>query len=111
MVHADNLDRWLILATPNGGLPGSDASDDGGSAANKDIYGTKDAGRRFYLKFRKTALDFGMRECKTMNSLYYVANDKGQIVLLIAAHVDDVVKVCVPEYEHILDKFFSHLEV
>ena len=52
-----------------------------------------------------------MRECKAMKSLYYVANDKEEIVFLMSAHVDNVISVCVPEYEHILDKFLSNIEV
>ena len=46
-----------------------------------------------------------MRDCGTIKSLYDMANEKGQILLLMTAHVDDVISVCVPDYEHILDKF------
>ena len=59
------------------------------------------------MKFRKSAIKSRMHECRTMKSLYYVANDKGQIVLLMAANVDDVISVFVPEHEYVLHKF-SH---
>ena len=109
--NAENLDRLSILATPKGGLPGLDASRNAVFAANKFLHGTKDAGRRFYLKVRKAAIESGMRACKTMKSSYYVANDKGQIVLLMAAHVDDAISVRIPEYKHILDTFLLNFEV
>ena len=52
---------------------------------------------------QKAAIESGMRDCKTMKTLIDVPNDNGHIVLLMAAHVGDVISVCVPEYERILE--------
>ena len=83
----------------------------GALRANNPMYSTKDAGRRFYLKVRRAAVEAGMKECKTMKSLYSVANHEGRLVPSMAAHIDGVISVCDPAFEHILDKSTSNFEI
>ena len=58
-------------------------------AARVPIYGTKDAGRQFYKKFRQVATAAGLVECRTYKSLYYLTVD-GDLKALLGAHVDDL---------------------
>eukprot|EP00973_Karenia_brevis_P061705 8581757-Karenia_brevis.AAC.1 len=46
-----------------------------------------------------------MTESRTMKGLHYVSNEEGRCVLFMAAHVDDVISVCEPAYQHILGVF------
>eukprot|EP00973_Karenia_brevis_P086240 11959997-Karenia_brevis.AAC.1 len=72
-----------ILKSPAGGPPRVDSSKYGAAAADKPIYGAKDAGRRLYLTVRQKAIASGMTESKTMKSLYYVCNEAGKCVLFM----------------------------
>ena len=46
-LQGEHMDRLLLLRRPRGGLPGEGEHDDM-LAANVPVYGTGDAGRRFY---------------------------------------------------------------
>ena len=77
------------MKPPRGGLP--DEHGDYVLAMNKPIYGTKDAGRRFYKTFRQRALAEGLQECKLCRSVYTYREAKtGRIVVLAVTHVDDI---------------------
>ena len=81
-------------------------------AMSKPIYGTKDAGRRFYKTFRRRALAEGLVECKLCRSMYAFRDKSGRIVILAGAHVDDILWAAEPKYEHILlDQLFQHFEI
>ena len=79
-------------------------------AARVPIYGTKDAGRQFYKKFRKTAIAAGFTECKSLGSLYYFEVD-GQLKALLGAHVDDLMWCCCEGYEYLMDDVLSHFDL
>ncbi len=99
------MDRLLLMKPPRGGLPGEEG--DYALAMDKPIYGTKDASRRFYKTFRRRALAEGLVECKLCRSLYTYRDQKGRIVILAGAHVDDILWAAEPEYEHLMvDKLF-----
>ena len=71
-------------------------------AARLPIYGTKDAGRRFYKKFRHVAVKCGLTECKQLKSLYFMQED-GDIKVMLGAHVDDLMWACKPGYEKAIE--------
>ena len=64
-------------------------------AAGKPIDGASGAGRKFYLERRRAALKWGFEESELMKSLY-VYRENGQIVSLMAVHVDDILWATVP---------------
>ena len=98
------------MKLPRGGLPDGDG--DYVLAMNKPIYGTKDAGRRFYKTFRRRAIAEGLPECKLCRSLYVYRDKKGKIVIMAGAHVDDILWAAEPEYEHLLtDHVFKHFQL
>ena len=83
------MDRALLKKPPKGGLPG-EGDNDYALAMNKPIYGTKDAGRRFYKTFRRRALAEGLVERTLCRSMYTYRDSKGRNVIMAGAHVDDI---------------------
>ena len=59
-------------------------------ASNLPVYGTGDAGRRFYKAFRALALASGVTDNRIMKSLYAYSKD-GEIMVTLGTHVDDLV--------------------
>ena len=108
--NAEPLDRLMLLRPPRGGLPGIE-KDKYAVAARLPIYGTKDAGRQFYKKFRYVATsEVKLKECRKLKSLYSYAED-GDIQFMLAAHVDDLMWVAKPGYEYLADQILSHFEI
>ena len=108
--NAEALDRLLLLRLPNGGLPGMDNSKKYAIAARVPIYGTQDAGRQFYKKFRKVATTAGWTECRSLKSFYYLQVD-GDLKVILAAHVDDLIWACEEGYESEVEKIFGCFEI
>jgi len=106
--NADPMDRLMLLKPPRGGIP--DQDNDIAIAANKPIYGTKDAGRRFYKTFRRIALEQGLKGSRFMKSLYYLTVD-GKVMVMMAAHVDDLLWAAMPGYEDYIPKFLANFEI
>ena len=104
------LDRLLLLGAPRGGIPGEEGDENHAIASNLPVYGTGDAGRRFYKAFRSKAVIAGLTECVLMKSLYSYSVD-GKIQVLLAAHVDDLLYIAMPEYEHIVKNLLAEFEV
>ena len=75
-------------------------------AANVPIYGTGDAGSRFYKAFRAAAIAAGFKECTLVRSLYVYEID-GDINVLMGAHVDDDLWAANPGYEFVVDKLLQ----
>ena len=74
------------------------------------MYGTGDAGRRFYKSFRDKALGAGLVENCIMKSLYsYSLN--GEIKVILAAHVDDLLYTSDPDCSYIIDDLLKRFEV
>ena len=66
--QGEKMDRLLLLRPPRSGLPDEDG--DFMLAANVPIYGTGDAGRKFYKGFRAQAIAMGLRERRFARSCY-----------------------------------------
>ena len=78
---------------------------------NKPVYGTKDAGRSFYKTLRRVAVAAGLQESRLCRSLYAYRKD-GRVVLLLGAHVDDIIWAAEKEHDTLVTKnLFKHFEV
>ena len=111
---ADPLDRLILMNPPRGGIPEMQGKGPYKIAANKPVYGTKDAGRRFYKTFRKRALEQGLVEARLCRSLYAYYKDTGktELVILAGAHVDDIMWAADPTYEHIItEHLFKYFQL
>ena len=97
--QSDSLDRVLLLKPPKGGIPDPDYADgETMILARVPIYGTQDAGRKFWQRLRKVIVDHGFRENKIARALYHIEVD-GVIMGVLVTHVDDLCWAVRPEYE------------
>ena len=103
------MDRLLLLWPPKGGLPG-EGDDKYALASNLPVYGTGDAGRRFYKAFRAAAISAGLVENEVMKSLYAFSLD-GDIKVIVGTHVDDLLYAMKPEYEYIMTNLLEMFEI
>ena len=109
--QAENIDRLIMMKPPRGGIPGRDPEEHIRLVACKPIYGTEDAGRWFYKRFRKVATAPGrLTEARLMPGLYYHAVD-GDIKILCGTHVDDFVFAAKPGYRHIMQEILDEFEL
>ena len=97
---------------PRGGIPGLQEKHGYGYAiaANKPIYGTTDAGRRFYKTFRRVAAKIRLQESRYCKSLYSYVKD-GKIVILAGANVDDVMWAADPKYEYLIEQLLKEFQL
>lgn len=91
----------LLFKPPKGGLPGIDSSRKVAFAARVPIHGTRDAGRQFYKQISKSAVAAGLDECRSLKSFYFA--EGGEVKVMLAAHVDDLMWVCADGYEACVD--------
>jgi hypothetical protein len=76
--------------------------------ARVPIYGTQDAGRKFWKKFSFVIKDSGFRENKIAKAMYVIEVDQ-KVMGIMVTHVDDLCWAISPEYEdriqRVLDSF------
>ena len=78
--------------------------------ARVPIYGTKDAGRKFWKKLRRTFVDAGFRENRIYKALYSITNKDGKVVCLLGTHVDDILWANFPEVDHIITSVLAKFQ-
>ena len=105
---ADPIDRLLLLRPPKCGQPGEEGRY--ALARQKPIHGTKDAGRRFYKTLRRRAIEAGLKESRLCRSFNTCRVD-GRVVMMVGAHVDDILWAGEPEYEYIMTDLFKCFEL
>ena len=54
------------------------------------IYGTKDAGRAWYLHLKKHLLPLGWYASQLERCLFFLRNERGSLVAVLFVHVDDL---------------------
>ena len=107
--QSEQLDRLLLLKPPKGGVPDPDYADgETMILARVPIYGTQDAGRKFWQRFRKVIIANKFRECKIAKAMYVIEVD-GDIKAMLITHVDDLCFAVKPDHEkwmlNILEEF------
>ena len=81
------MSRVLSLRQPRSGLPG--LNPDERLLARVPVYGTQEAGRGFWKKFRRTLIAGVVRENRVLPAVYTLTVD-GQLRGIVATHVDDL---------------------
>ena len=104
------LDRVLLFRPPKGGLPGEDDSDGAMICARVPVYGTKDAGRGFWLRIREVILENGWKENPIMPAFYNLVVD-GKLRGCIATHVDDLMWWVDEGYESHIDGVLAAFKI
>ena len=95
----------MLFKQPPGCLPG--VPTEARILARVPVYGTKDAGRKFWKKLRKTFIEAGLKENHVMKALYSFCDADGELQIMCGTHVDDLIWAAKPEYEHMIRKVTS----
>ena len=103
------MDRLLLMWPPKGGLP-DEGDEKYALAANRPVYGTGDAGRRFYKAFREAAMNAGLVENEVMKSLFAYSLD-GDIKAICGTHMDDLLYAMKPDYKYIMMNLLEQFEI
>ena len=94
------MDRVLLLRPPKGGLPDPEYADgETMILARVPIYGTTDAGRKFWERLREVIVEAGFRENQISKALYSMTDKDGKVIALICTHLDDMLWAVKPEAE------------
>ena len=94
------MDRGLLIRPPKGGLPDPEYADgETMILARVPIYGTTDAGRKFWERLRGVIVEAGFRENQISKALYSFTDKHGKVIALICTHVDDMLWAAKPEEE------------
>ena len=108
--HGMVLDRLMLLRPPKGGLPDKNIPEGSMMLARVPIYGTRDAGRRFWAKLKKVLTDIGLHQNSQCKALFTYQED-GDIKVMIACHVDDLLYATKPGYESYIEKILEAFHV
>ena len=93
----------LLLRIPRDGTPGTSVQGGQLVLALVPIYGTKDAGRGLWRRVvRVCTEDAKLTENFVFSALCHMAVD-GRTVLMLGAHVDDLMYAVRPEYRYAID--------
>ena len=85
----------MLFKQPPGGLP--NVPHHYRMIARVPVYGTKDAGRKFWKKLRNTIIEKGLVENKIYHALYsYCDPETGELLALLGTHVDDILYCAAP---------------
>ena len=90
------MDRVLLYRIPRGGIPEEGIEEGAVIAARVPIYGTRDAGRNFWLKLQGVSNQNGFVLNKILPTLFTVRDDDGNIVAMMNSNVDDLLYGYVP---------------
>ena len=101
------LDR---LRPPRGALPDENIKSDAMMFARVPIYGTRDAGRRFWATLKKVLTGIGLHQ-KSQCKALFTSQEDGDIKVMIACHVDDLLYAVKPGYEHFTGKILEAFHV
>jgi len=102
-------DRVILYRIPKGGIPGEGIEEGSVIAARVPIYGTKDAGRGFWLRLKEVALDNGYSLNKILPTMFSLRDTDNKLVGVMSSNVDDLLYGNLPGHEKqmndILDTF------
>ena len=109
--QGEKLDRLLLLKPPSSGIPDPDSQDrETMILARVPIYGTQDAGRKCWTRFRKVIISNMFRENKVAKAMYVIEEDHDVKAMLIT-HVDDLCWAIKPGYEQHIESILKEFVV
>lgn len=101
-LQGSTLDRVLILSMPRGGIPGQ--TPNRYYVVSTTVYGTRDAPRGWYKRLDKTIKYHGLKELPYEPAAYSLSDSEGNVLGLVAIHVDDLIWTGTTELEGIMQK-------
>ena len=107
-LQGKEVDRVILYRIPKGGIPECGISEGTVIAARVPIYGTKDAGRGFWLRLKEVVLSHGYEVSRILPTLFSLRRD-GEMVGIMSSNVDDLLygskNGCEKAMENILKEF------
>ena len=97
------VDRLILYRIPRGGIPEEGIEEGTVIAARVPIYGTKDAGRGFWLKLKEAVIEQGY----TLNMILptmFTLRKESKIVSVLSSNVDDLLYGSLPGHEEAVQK-------
>ena len=88
-LQGNEVDRIILYRIPKGGIPEEGIEEGTIIAARVPIYGTKDAGRGFWLKLKEVVLSRGYKTNKILPTMFTLVKD-GKIRAVMSSNVDDL---------------------
>ena len=103
-------DRVILYRIPKGGIPEEGIEEGAVLAARVPIYGTKDAGRGFWLRLKEVAIEHGYTLNKILPTMFSLLID-GKIAGVMSSNVDDLLYGSLPGYEGAMDAILDTFSV
>eukprot|EP00973_Karenia_brevis_P073451 10205037-Karenia_brevis.AAC.1 len=103
------VERILLYRIPKGGIPECGVPDGAVIAARVPIYGTKDAGRGFWLRLTEVVTELSFKLNHILPTLFSVRDNEDKLIGIMTTNVDDLLYGCLSEaestFKKILDSF------
>ena len=103
-------DRVILYRIPKGGIPEEGVQEGDVIAARVPIYGTKDAGRGFWLRLKEVVTDKGYNLNRILPTMFTMI-DNSKIVGVMSSNVDDLLYGSLPGYEKAMDEILDTFSV
>ena len=103
-------DRIILYRIPKGGIPEEGIAEGDVLAARVPIYGTKDAGRGFWLRLKEVAEGAGYKLNKILPTMFAL-RDNEKIVGVMTSNVDDLLYGSLEGYEDSMKKILETFSV
>ena len=104
------VDRLILYRIPKGGIPEEGIEEGTVIAARVPIYGTKDAGRGFWLRLKEVVTEQGCVLNMILPTMFTL-REKGKIVSALSSNVDDLLYGSLPGYEKAIQKILDTFDV
>ena len=104
-------DRVILYRIPKGGIPAAGIAEGAVLAARVPIYGTKDAGRGFWLRLKEVVTEKGYHLNKILPTLFALRDDNEQIVSVMSSNVDDLLYGSLEGYEYAMEEILDTFSV
>ena len=103
-------DRVILYRIPKGGIPEAGVYEGDVLAARVPIYGTKDAGRGFWLRLKEVVVENGYSLNQILPTMFSLRHE-GKIVGTMSSNVDDLLYGSLPEHENVMNKILDTFSV
>ena len=103
-------DRVILYRIPKGGIPEEGIEEGQVLAARVPIYGTKDAGRGFWLRLTEVVKEHNYTLNKILPTMFSL-RDNGKIVGVMSSNVDDLLYGSLPEFEGAMNSILDTFKV
>ena len=98
-LQGKEVDRIILYRIPKGGIPAEGLEEGTVIATRVPIYGTKDAGRGFWLKLKEVVIENGLKLNNIMPTLFSLRDKNDKIIGMLTTNVDDLLYSYKPEGE------------